>query len=102
MDPSQNPNIVHATTIISVRHGGRVAVAGDGQVTLGHTVMKGNARKVRRIAQGRCSHIGAFRRGPGDATVLNISSKYESSSHLFDRSVERRTRRQVADRRLTC
>jgi ATP-dependent HslUV protease subunit HslV len=49
MDPSQNPNVFHATTIISVRRNGHVAVAGDGQVTLGHTVMKGNARKVRRL-----------------------------------------------------
>src|SRR5690606_41431375 len=49
MDPSQNPNVFHATTILSVRRDGKVAVAGDGQVTLGHTVMKGNARKVRRL-----------------------------------------------------
>ncbi|HEV8693902.1 MAG TPA: hypothetical protein VGQ93_06930, partial [Lysobacter sp.] len=47
MDPSRNPNVFHATTIVSVRRNGRVAVAGDGQVTLGHTVMKANARKVR-------------------------------------------------------
>lgn len=51
MDPSQNPNVFHATTIISVRRNGHVAVAGDGQVTLGHTVMKGNARKVRRLGR---------------------------------------------------
>lgn len=40
MDPSQNPNVFHATTICSVRRGNRVVIAGDGQVTLGHTVMK--------------------------------------------------------------
>jgi ATP-dependent HslUV protease subunit HslV len=39
----------HGTTIISVRKNGRVVVAGDGQVTLGNTVLKGNARKVRRL-----------------------------------------------------
>ena len=39
MDPSQNPNVFHATTIISVRRIGHVAVAGDVQVTRGHTVM---------------------------------------------------------------
>jgi ATP-dependent HslUV protease subunit HslV len=44
MDPSQNPNVFHATTICCVRRGEHVAIAGDGQVTLGHTVMKGNAR----------------------------------------------------------
>ena len=40
---------MHGTTILAVRSGGRVAMAGDGQVTMGDTVMKGNARKVRRI-----------------------------------------------------
>ena len=53
MDPSQNPNVFHATTIVCVRRGEHVAIAGDGQVTLGHTVMKGNARKVRR-RDGQC------------------------------------------------
>ncbi|QSX78764.1 ATP-dependent protease subunit HslV [Agrilutibacter solisilvae] len=51
MDPSRNPNVIHATTIVSVRRDGRVAVGGDGQVTLGHTVMKANARKVRRLGR---------------------------------------------------
>ena len=39
------------TTIVSVRKGGKVVVAGDGQVSLGQTVMKGNARKVRTLGQ---------------------------------------------------
>ena len=51
MDPSQNSNVFHATTIVSVRRGGQVVIAGDGQVTLGHTVMKANARKVRRLGK---------------------------------------------------
>ena len=51
MDPSQNPNVFHATTIVSVRRNGQVVIAGDGQVTLGHTVMKANARKVRRLGK---------------------------------------------------
>ena len=51
MDPSQNPTVFHATTIVSVRRGGQVVIAGDGQVTLGHTVMKANARKVRRLGK---------------------------------------------------
>ena len=51
MDPSRNPNVFHATTILSVRREGRVVVAGDGQVTLGNTVMKANARKVRRLGK---------------------------------------------------
>ena len=39
MDPSQNPNVFHATTIVSVRRGEQVVIAGDGQVTLGHTCL---------------------------------------------------------------
>jgi len=39
----------HGTTIVSVRRDGRVAIGGDGQVSMGNTVMKGNARKVRRL-----------------------------------------------------
>ncbi|HKE48289.1 MAG TPA: HslU--HslV peptidase proteolytic subunit, partial [Rhodanobacteraceae bacterium] len=42
----------HATTIVSVRRGERVVIGGDGQVTLGNTVMKANARKVRRLGKG--------------------------------------------------
>src|SRR5690606_32521228 len=51
MDPSQNPHVFHATTIVSVRRGDKVAIAGDGQVTLGNTVMKAHARKVRRLGK---------------------------------------------------
>ncbi len=67
MDPSQNPNVFHATTICSVRRNGQVVIAGDGQVTLGHTVMKANARKVRRLGKdgrvlagfaGAAHHVG--------------------------------------------
>ncbi|HNR78378.1 MAG TPA: HslU--HslV peptidase proteolytic subunit, partial [Parvularculaceae bacterium] len=41
---------MHATTILSVRRGGRVAIGGDGQVSLGQTIVKGDAKKVRRLA----------------------------------------------------
>ncbi len=40
---------LHGTTVLAVRRNGRVVIGGDGQVTLGNTVMKGNARKVRRL-----------------------------------------------------
>ena len=54
---------MHATTIVTVRKGGKVVIAGDGQVTLGQaTVMKGNARKVRRIGKNQdviCGFAGA-------------------------------------------
>ena len=52
MDPSQNPNVFHATTIVSVRRDGRVAVAGDGQVTLGATVENVANEKYWESAQG--------------------------------------------------
>ncbi len=42
----------HGTTIIGVRKGGQVVIAGDGQVSIGQTVMKGTARKVRRLSPG--------------------------------------------------
>jgi len=53
--------VFHATTILAVRRNGQTAVAGDGQVTLGNTVMKGGARKVRRIYDGKviCGFAGA-------------------------------------------
>ena len=52
---------IRSTTIIAVRKNGKVAMAGDGQVTLGETVMKSNARKVRRIMDGKilCGFAGA-------------------------------------------
>jgi hypothetical protein len=51
-----NELTMHATTIVTVRKGGKVVIAGDGQVSLGQTIMKGNARKVRRIgANGNSS-----------------------------------------------
>ena len=69
MDPSQNPHVFHATTIVSVRRSGQVVIAGDGQVTLGHTVMKGNARKVRRL--GRDGQVLAgFAGAAADAFTL--------------------------------
>src|SRR6185437_12951319 len=43
----------HATTILSVRKGGQVVMAGDGQVSMGQTIVKANARKVRRIGNGQ-------------------------------------------------
>lgn len=56
------------TTIVSVRRGSQVAVAGDGQVSLGNTVMKGNARKVRRLYDGKV--VAGFAGGTADAFTL--------------------------------
>jgi ATP-dependent HslUV protease subunit HslV len=59
---------LHGTTIVCVRRNGRVALGGDGQVTLGNQVMKGNARKVRRLHDGKV--IAGFAGGAADAFTL--------------------------------
>lgn len=50
----------HATTILSVRRGNQVAIAGDGQVTMGHVVAKGDAVKVRKLDQGGANNAGVL------------------------------------------
>ena len=59
---------MHGTTILSVRRGNRVVIGGDGQVTLGDTMMKGNARKVRRLHEDQV--IAGFAGGTADAFTL--------------------------------
>ncbi len=59
----------HGTTIVSVRKDGRVVIAGDGQVTMGQTVMKANAKKVRRLGEGGLV-IGGFAGATADAFTL--------------------------------
>jgi ATP-dependent HslUV protease subunit HslV len=59
---------MHATTIIAVRRGEKVAMAGDGQVTIGNTVMKSNARKVRKIYDGKI--LVGFAGATADAFTL--------------------------------
>ena len=89
MDPSHNPNVFYATTSVSVRRNGRVVVAGDGQVTLGHTVMKSNARKVRRL--GRDGQVLAgFAGAAADAFTLFelFESKLEKHGQLTRAAVE--------------
>jgi len=58
----------HGTTILAVRKDGRTVVAGDGQVSMGQTVVKGNARKVRRLAAGRV--VAGFAGATADAFTL--------------------------------
>lgn len=65
------------TTIVSVRRNGQVVVGGDGQVSLGNTVMKGNARKVRRLYNGKV--LAGFAGGTADAFTL---------FELFERKLE--------------
>ncbi|MGN6460308.1 MAG: ATP-dependent protease subunit HslV, partial [Pseudolabrys sp.] len=59
----------HGTTILTVRKGGLVAVGGDGQVSIGQTVMKSNARKVRTLGKGG-EVIGGFAGATADAFTL--------------------------------
>jgi ATP-dependent HslUV protease, peptidase subunit HslV len=62
------PAILHATTVVSVRHRGRVAMAGDGQVSLGATIVKHTARKVRRVYHDRV--LAGFAGAAADAFTL--------------------------------
>jgi len=77
---------MHGTTIVSVRRNGVVAVGGDGQVTLGPTVMKGNARKVRRLYNKQV--IAGFAGGTADAFTLfeRFESKLETHQGNLVRS----------------
>lgn len=77
------------TTIVSVRRNGQVALGGDGQVTLGNTVMKGNARKVRRLYHGKV--LAGFAGGTADAFTLfeRFEAKLElHQGHLMRAAVE--------------
>ena len=75
----QSQNRWHGTTILSIRKGNTVVVAGDGQVSLGTTVLKGNARKVRRIRQKNDIIVG-FAGATADAFTLleRLEAKLES------------------------
>ena len=76
----------HGTTILCVRRGGQVAMAGDGQVTLGQTIIKGNARKVRRICPGDAILAG-FAGATADAFTL--LERLESKLERFPGQLER-------------
>ena len=64
-----SPDTWHATTILTVRKRGKVVIAGDGQVTLGQTIVKGNARKVRRVGTSG-NVIAGFAGATADAFTL--------------------------------
>ena len=70
--PAPQPEIWHGTTILTVRKGGKVVIGGDGQVSIGQTVIKGNARKVRKLGKGQGGHevIGGFAGATADAFTL--------------------------------
>src|SRR4029453_8164292 len=78
----------HGTTILCVRRDGVVAMGGDGQVTLGNTVMKGNARKVRRLHEDRV--LAGFAGGTADAFTLfeRFEAKLQQYGNLTRAAIE--------------
>lgn len=81
----------HGTTILAVRKGGEVVVAGDGQVSLGQTVIKGTARKVRRLSPGGHDVVAGFAGSTADAFTLleRLEAKLEATpGQLARASVE--------------
>ncbi len=76
----------HSTTVIAVRRGGRVVLAGDGQVTLGQTIVKGTARKVRRLGDGKI--IAGFAGSAADGIALfeRLEERLRSSGGVLARA----------------
>ncbi len=89
MQPAPSDSLWHATTIIMVRKGTETVIGGDGQVSLGATIIKGNARKVRRLAKGEV--IAGFAGATADAFTLfeRLEAKLEQyPGQLMRASVE--------------
>jgi ATP-dependent HslUV protease, peptidase subunit HslV len=82
--PSRLPR-VRATTILTVRRDGKVAIGGDGQVTVGDTVMKSNAQKVRAIRNGRI--LAGFAGAVADA--LTLFDKFEEKLERYPQNLQR-------------
>ena len=78
----------HGTTILAVRKGGEVVIAGDGQVSLGQTVIKGTARKVRRLAPGGHEVVAGFAGSTADAFTLleRLEKKLEAAPGQLQRA----------------
>uniref|UniRef100_UPI003B52DC77 ATP-dependent protease subunit HslV n=1 Tax=Roseovarius indicus TaxID=540747 RepID=UPI003B52DC77 len=78
----------HGTTIIAVRKGGHVVVAGDGQVSLGQTVIKGTARKVRKLSPGGYDVVAGFAGSTADAFSLleRLEAKLEATPGQLQRA----------------
>ena len=90
MDNNEFPGW-HGTTIVGVKKNGKVVIAGDGQVSLGQTVIKGSARKVRKLSPGGHDVIAGFAGSTADAFTLleRLEAKLEASpGQLARASVE--------------
>jgi len=86
MSDHKNPNVFYGTTILSVRKNGKVAIAGDGQVSFGATVLKSNAKKIRKIGNG--SIIAGFAGATADAFTLfeRLEAKLEKHQNQLTRA----------------
>jgi ATP-dependent HslUV protease subunit HslV len=95
---------LHGTTILSVRRNGVVAVGGDGQVSLGNTVMKSNARKVRRLYDGKV--LAGFAAAPPTFTLFERLKRSCSSTAIGARrsrlAKDWRTDRSLHDSKRSC
>ncbi|ERJ92379.1 ATP-dependent protease subunit HslV [Treponema lecithinolyticum] len=80
-----NSKKIRSTTVIAVKRNGHIAMAGDGQVTMGETVMKGNARKVRKIYEGKV--IIGFAGATADA--FNLFDKFEMKLQEYSGDIVR-------------
>ena len=91
---------IHATTILAVRHQGKVALGGDGQVTLGNIVMKHDAQKIRRLFQGKV--LAGFAGAAADAFALieRFESKMKDYQGLVPRAAIELAREWRTDRML--
>ncbi len=78
----------HGTTIVAVRKHGAVVIAGDGQVSIGQTVIKGSARKVRRISPGGYEVVAGFAGSTADAFTLleRLETKLEATPGQLQRA----------------
>lgn len=85
MGNSGSREFIRSTTVLLVQRGGKVAMAGDGQVTLGDTVIKGKARKIRRIAGGNI--LAGFAGATADAFTL--LTRFETKLEQFQNQLER-------------
>lgn len=83
--PNKNSPEVRSTTVLLVRRDGHVALAGDGQVTLGETVMKANAKKVRRLYNDKI--LAGFAGATGDA--FSLLTRFEGKIEQYHGNLER-------------
>jgi len=85
MSNGKSTELIRSTTVLLVQRNGDVAMAGDGQVTLGETVIKGNARKVRRLLNGEI--LAGFAGATADA--FSLLSRFETKLGEFQGQLER-------------